>query len=820
MTKSTANPGSKVGRARRSPGQLWQVPVFLLGLFAFIGVAISAPWRISPQEREFNELMQSLRAGLEHGGAGDQLVGYAENANLRLPRFPARAAEVHFLVGSAYYVQAKQQPAAKAKDIWPRVAEHLDKAAKLGVADRDLAALNYRLGYALYQQKQALPRAVDLMSNNVEKGAEQPLQGYQLLVEAYLTRQPPDIDAARAAVRRILDLTPERDVEALALARVQHAELLMRKQMRADAIKELERVGPKASRGVRVKARLLQAECCEKDGLFEKALPIWHELLADASLVDGGKARILFALGRCNQETDRFPEAVRHWSEALKLPGAEGQAAGLQLGHLRLKQNESAQALADWKTALEKVNAPNDYRNPYVKIEELRTWFDDAIRRFQEEMDPQKTQAVAELYRKIAPGGDAELKIAQAAEALAKLLADNLKANDKKVAPEDVQAQYRRAGEAYESAAKARSEADRTDALWRCVQCYLAAKEPVRAQLVLHQFVQQETNEARLAEAWQALGDLYRQEGNKDAAHRAYVKCLEYPNTPFAYRSRYYLALEEEIDNKNFEKARDILKDNITGGDVERAWQEKSAFKMASLLMKMKDYGEAQIQLKECLRDFGGHSNAILAREQLGECYRKLSDAERVKEDQQRARLKPGLSDDQRLALEESVRQQRKVRIELLTEAVKTYQGLADELEKKFAKDKKLTNLEQILLRRAWFGIGECYLDNEEFEDARKVFERLQRRHRQTLEGFYSSLRICNMVELVRQPVNLAIETRESAKESVRLLLEDLRALPPESDLFRLPGVSSREEWLRWAEDTQRKLQAAPRTDNGLPAIR
>src|SRR5438876_1127179 len=92
MTNPTTTPGSKVGRARRTLGQLWQVPTFLLGLLAFIGVAVSAPWRPTPQAREFDELVATLRHGLQHNEAGDVLVAPAETLKLRLSRFPARSA--------------------------------------------------------------------------------------------------------------------------------------------------------------------------------------------------------------------------------------------------------------------------------------------------------------------------------------------------------------------------------------------------------------------------------------------------------------------------------------------------------------------------------------------------------------------------------------------------------------------------------------------------------------------------------------------------------------------------------------------------------
>src|SRR2546428_588882 len=111
MTSSTENPGSKVGRARRRLSQLWQAPVFLLGLFVFLGVAVSAPWRQTPQAREFDGLLKALRSGVAHEDAdADLLVAQAEAALLRVSDFRARAAETHFLAGSAYYRQARQKP--------------------------------------------------------------------------------------------------------------------------------------------------------------------------------------------------------------------------------------------------------------------------------------------------------------------------------------------------------------------------------------------------------------------------------------------------------------------------------------------------------------------------------------------------------------------------------------------------------------------------------------------------------------------------------------------------------------------------------------
>ena len=391
----------------------------------------------------------------------------------------------------------------------------------------------------------------------------------------------------------------------------------------------LDLIGPKAPRSIRVKARLLQTRCLEEDGHWDKAIATWKELLADATLVEGGRARIQYQLGLAflRLEPRNTGEAMNAWSEALKLGGPEGQAAGLRLGELRLSMGdkESAQALADWKQALVTVNNAQDYRNPHIELKKVREWFDQAIRRFHEGSDPQKTQEIAELYGKIAPVGAAEKVIAEAAEALA----DHIK--DRKGPAAEVNAQYCRAGDAYEKAAAVRSDAERPSLLWRSGQCYLSAKETGLALRIINEHVKIEKNEQKLAEGWCILGDLYRAQGQKENARIAYYKCVECnPETPFACKARFFLA-SEKIEMKNFKEAYLILRDNVDKvGDVDRFWQEKSQFKLATLLMQMKEYEEARIQLSECLRLYVGNANALPART----ARRMLSQVGRERRDQ------------------------------------------------------------------------------------------------------------------------------------------------------------------------------------------
>lgn len=824
MASTTPILGGKVGRARRRLSQLWQVPVFLFGTLALISVAASAPWRHPPQWWEFDALLESLRRGVEQDGPGDQLVALAEDVQLRVARFSDRDAEAHFLIGSAYYRQAKQKPAVYAEELWPKVVEHLEKSHDSLGSTPDRLPLKYRLGYALYQMKKDVPRAIELMTLAADKGAEHPLEAHRLLLRANLELKPANLEYALAASQRVLDLTPEREPEATALARIQHAELLLQKRAPSDAYKELERISAKAPESLRVKAKLLQTRACEEEGQWRESAKLWQELLKDAAHVEGGRARVCYAMGWCyhHMEPPNHGETIRVWSEALKLGGHEGQAAGLRLGELRLSlgNKNAAEALADWKAALAKVETAQDYKNPYIPLSEVSDLFKHAIQQIQLLQDPEKMQQIAELYRKFTPGGVAEKLCAQSAEELAEQWLDKHKTDPEKIKIQDVRGQFRRAAEAHELAARTASEEERPDSLWRSAQCYLNAKEYGPAIKVLSEHIKLEKNEIRLAEGWYTLGDIYRTQSEKALAHDAFVKCIEIPETKFAARARFFLALEQ-IEERKYDKAYDILKQNLNDNNpsFDRPAHERSLYKMAWLVQQMKKHDEALIYLKECQRLYPENPNVLLARDQLGDCYRHLAHREHSHERDLLDQLRdPNLSEERIQGLKEKSRAHRQERVRLLASAIKTFEEMAHDLDAQ-AMQKPLSALEKELLRRSRFGVGECHFENEEYGQALRIFGDLQAKNRKTLESLVACDRICRMVlamsaqDLPKQQIE---DARNAAKESLTILMDDVKTMPENHEIFSRPGVPSRDGWQRWHDDMVKRLTTPPRT-NKLP---
>ena len=788
----------QIGRGRRTWSQLWQVPTFFVGFLALLCVAASSPFRAELREGPFAVELRSLREGLRSHQDPAGLVDLAERMLIEVRRHPRREGEVHFLAGSVYCRLAETNP--KIDSYQSKAIETLEHALIVGVPEADVPALHHRLGVMLFRRGDDVDRAVQLMAQSIEQGADHPQQSYALLVQAYMSLPAPDVEAALAANQKMIELTDE--PETLGTARYLRAELLIRKGKRMDAIKELDRVAGKISRELKTQTRLLQARTAEEEGLYHQAAASWKELLADPDGVPGGQARILLAYGRCKATADPadYPAAAVAWQQALEAGGPAGQAAGLRLGelHLFLSPADPALALKAWTEALRNIRTVKDYQNSYLELTKARELFERACRHFVERRDFENGQQAAELYKKLAAPGLADERWAQAVEAQAQ---ERLKqAGTDKEQLEKVHALFHRAAVAYEEAALKRSEREQIDVCWHSAQCYLAAKDLAHAASALERFVTIAKDEPRLAQAWFLLADTQTALGKKDLARQAYYKCMEFPTTPFAWRARYQLAVDE-IDRRNFQHAKEILKQNLTvaGPDMDREAHEKSIYKMAGLLLQMQAFDEAVWYLKEAHRRYPNNPKALDARDRLAECYRMLAEQTQSKVRELEAVKQEGMSPERKAALEQMKSYQERTRRQWLNQAIAVYQSLSDELLSKAAQ-KSLTYDESILVRKALFRAADLHFDMNDFMSALRRYQRLQQDYARQVESLHACYRIWRCVGvMVESPEQIRL-AREAANQSVKSARADLDKMPPESPGFHDTGAWTRDQWLAWLD--------------------
>ncbi len=806
---STVLHKTKLGRARRTLGQLWQVPTFIVGTFALVLVAASAPLRQDPTIREFDDDLDRLRwVVLKKPEKPQPHRALAEGLLARAERFPHKAGEVHYLAGILLGRLADETPADQAGTFRDQALTHLEQALRRGIAQADLPYLHYRLGALLYLQRGDLRRVIQLLSQSVDlQPLDQRSSGYGILVQAYRKLPAPNLEAALEANQNQIHLLE--DEEARGRALLLRGEMFLQQHKPREAYKALEQIGAKAPRPLRVPARLLQIRCCEEENLWNRAVGLWLELVPESAHVPGGKGRILYALGLCHVSADPpdYEAAQKAWRDARAVGGAEGQAANLRLAEMLLlgPKADPAGALSHLAMALESVAKPDDFRNPLVDLKQVRALFDKALEKYRTDLP--RSQQLAELYQRVAPPGTAQKLLARASEDQARVL--HIKAEEA-VRAQDPQAslllsearvQFRLAGEQYEQAALVLVGQAQAEAWWRSAQCYLPGQEYARAVPVLEHFVKTQSPDPHLAQAFLDLADSYRRLGMVDKATTAYHECIRIPNTPFAYRARYQLALFQ-IDQKKTKEAEVILEENLKlnlGADREA--HEQSLFMLARLVLDRKDYDKARLHLEEAMRQYPQNPMVWRVRDQLGHCYLQIA-------------KKFGDT------IDPSGLQKRNQR-DWLLKAGDVYQQLGDDLQKRIddaLKHGLAPEADLALLRKARLAEANGAFDLEDYSEALRRYRDLAQKYRRQPESFEAGRQMYRCVVALGPLVSAEQKVRltDDVHVVVRDTVLDLETLPDDHPAF---ATTSRRQWLAAFQTIAGHLANPTRPPTSTPPI-
>ncbi len=824
MSTEVGNPSiaaAKIGRSRRTLGQLWQVPVFLLGLAAVAGVAISKPIQHSYRSWSFADKLQALRQGLEDGTDPNTLLGIGEKALTEVYKYPEHEGELHYLIGWVHAKRAQNALLARSVELWSHCQESLELAKAKGVVGEDRPRLDYLLGRAVLVQGKDPHRVIELWEGSIEKGAPDRRQGYQELVKVYLDTRIQNVEKALNLQAKILDLTDAKDTEGQARVRLLTAELLLRKNSRAEAMRELDRIQGNLPPALFVQVRLQQIKLCDEESVPAKAAVYWSELAPFADHVPGGPSRVWYMLGLAHRQCDpiNFEEIDSAWQKAASLGGTNGQAAALRLGELVFflsKASTPQKAIAHWRTALDSVKSPADFKNSEIELEQVRTWFTRGLRVLTDQEDYKSARELADVYKRIAPPGVAEVQWADSTEMLAKETQGRVDRKEITAEAGQVEKLYAAAGQGFEQASTL-VETDRVALLWRSAQNYLAGKQSERATETLNQFVKLEQDEKRLAHAWYLLGEAYRDQKKGAPAFQAYTKCIEYPKTPYASKARYQIALNEIAKSAKDEKeklagleaAQAILLQNIEiHPPLDPKSYEDSYYKLAWVYFWRQDYDKASVFFKNAPNQFPNHPDANAARFTLGSVYRALADRATRTQLTLAAENRENLTEERKSQLEAQINHQQQTKLAWLEKSTDAFRSLADDLDAKGAKaDAK--ELQQF--RRCFFEIAENQMAAAEYLGAMKQFLQLQTRFRGEIEALMAANRVHQIhVALGRDP-EFQERTLEAARQAITMAREDLKKMSPESSAFKgHRDVWTWQRWNEWLDATHMALHETP----------
>jgi hypothetical protein len=773
--------------------QLWEVPFLFLGAAALLSVWLTRPLWYDPDARQLRRDLLRARQLLEQRDApvGSVPALLADALN-HIDRAPARAGEVHFLLGTAYQRLADQLPSDRQSETRARGRDHLEKAEALGVPESDVTRLRYRLGKVWFQTGVEPRRVIDYLAPTIEQAADDRGEGYAMLTQAYLHLSVPDVRAALQANEKQLQ-QPIESESVFAPARLLRGELLLRLGERDAARKVLAKIGPRAPSRILARARHLQAMSYQDEHEWAKAAPLWEAVLNDHREPPPDPDRVWYFLGLCRRNQNH-PGAARAWEQVIH-GGETAQAAQLRLALLRMEKGDFAAALNSYETALASLARPAEYNNSLVERDEARGLVEAACRICREKGKFAEARQLALLHSRLAMPPAAQLLLAEVAEGWGKALHEQAQREKNAEAAHDMEAavnRFREAGAAYEAAAEAAlNQPDRADWLWHAAMAHLQAQDFNHAIPELKRLLELPAASVRFSEAWYRLARAYQAvdlEHEKDARD-AYVRCIEQAG-PFAFRARHRLA-EAEIRRKNWDDAEAMLLQNLElmRADADRAAHERTLYSLADVLFGRGEYRLAATRWEQALSHYPGNPEALSVRYRLGEAYRRLAEREFY-------HLRP----TEPLGTDTKPHYWKQYTF-WMEKAASQFQMVADNLAAHRSAESQ--NPDAALLLKALFAHADCRFELHQYGEAARLYDDLAQRYVNRYEALVALKQLWSCYVL---PPPLDQLQLKNAIGTLRRTTEVLGALP-DSVFKGRPESESRIDWEGWIRKSEATLK-------------
>jgi tetratricopeptide (TPR) repeat protein len=781
MTSNTTvavTPHGENQRSARTPASLlWQVPVFLLGIAALVSVWLSGSiWQVDPALQIERDLATAREILSRADGDAEFALQLASRAREAPSIPPERLGEASLLAGTAQLRLAEKADPSQAQEAWKRARVLLEHAESAGVSEEDRLVLMYRLARVGFYTGEARQRVIARLEESAV-AADNRVEAYSLLQQAYLQLNPPDLIKALSANARLRNV-PEITENELSQAKLVGGELLLRLGKPEEARRSLEKISNQAPPALLSRARLLQARAFQEEHQYDEAAQLYRAVLADARVPVEQPGQVYYSLGQCYLKLEQPQEAARAWMESIRLAqGDDAAASAACLTELRLHEKALEQVLEGLQQIVARVEPGSAWRNQFVDLTRAREVFEKAISSFRQADRHDLASKALEFYARLAEPRRLLMLQGEIPAEWARVRREQAIGGLTNEQEQQVASLYRQASRAFAQLAQLPdlSINEQADYLWQSGQYAAQANDYEQAVALLTRLTQMPIEVNRMGEAWYRLAELHRANKKIAEADRAYRECVKY-DTRFAYRAQYQIA-QHHLSAGQVDRAEEILLHNITmlNWDSDKEALEQSLFALGNLVYQRRDYRRAARYLEQAVGRFKDNPEATRARFQLADCYRQIAAQET-----QSFLLDQNMSEENRKHLQQQHRR-------WLRQAAQEFSQLERFLESpEGAGHLTAEQRAQVpfIAARCWYNLGE-------YETALQLYEKLIERHSNKPAGLdaLGGAVACHA----------ALGQEDKVKQRLLQMKKLLPSMPPE---LQKPW----EQWLAAALETSQQI--------------
>jgi tetratricopeptide (TPR) repeat protein len=462
----------------------------------------------------------------------------------------------------------------------------------------------------------------------------------------------------------------------------------------------------------------------------------------------------MYLTGVCLVELGDHRAAQEQFGRTSKLfaDSPEALASDFQEAELAKTAGRSAEALAAYRRVLRAIPDPENFRNPWLTLGQLRSRLLAVQRQYLDAGEFEPALGIARALYPVFPRAQAMEMTATAHRRWGEALLEKAE----KAPPGKADAlrhlgrtQFRQAGGAYGRVALLQiATRQYPELVWTSASAYLQGQDYRNAVRMLQKYVENETR-GRHAQALTALGEARMALGQPDKALEAFQLCIDFhPRDAAAYRAR-VAAARAYLEKGDFQKAEAMLKENLGGEHLTPAGKEwrDSLFALGELLHAQGRYPEAIRRLEEAAERYPDAPQSLESCYLLADSLRHAAQALR-----QQLAKEPSAS----IRADYAAQAQGS-----LSKALGEYRRIIDLLDRRDAS--LLSPRERAVLRNSLFAVGEVCVELEQYAAAAVAYTTVANRSTDRPEVLDAYVRLAEVYRRMDQPVE-ARSTLEQAK--------------------------------------------------------